>query len=110
MKIQAPKGTRSAPSRELPVAVYRREAARDCGKIQYPGSAYADFEHTELFLRGVGDTTDIVQKEMYTLRIAAEDPSRCARKERRGPCAHPLLSMACAMARSPQRCAIFPHR
>lgn len=24
------------------------------------------FEHTEVFLRGVGDTTDIVQKEMYT--------------------------------------------
>ena len=24
------------------------------------------FEHTELFLRSVGDTTDIVQKEMYT--------------------------------------------
>ena len=24
------------------------------------------FEHTELFLRGVGDTTDIVSKEMYT--------------------------------------------
>ena len=24
------------------------------------------FEHTELFLRGVGDTTDIVTKEMYT--------------------------------------------
>ncbi len=24
------------------------------------------FEHTELFTRGVGDTTDIVQKEMYT--------------------------------------------
>lgn len=24
------------------------------------------FEHTELFLRGVGQTTDIVQKEMYT--------------------------------------------
>ena len=24
------------------------------------------FEHTELFNRGVGDTTDIVQKEMYT--------------------------------------------
>ncbi len=25
-----------------------------------------EFEHTELFKRGVGDTTDIVQKEMYT--------------------------------------------
>ena len=24
------------------------------------------FEHTELFLRGVGETTDVVQKEMYT--------------------------------------------
>ncbi len=24
------------------------------------------FEHTEVFLRGVGDTTDVVQKEMYT--------------------------------------------
>ncbi|MEG0230075.1 MAG: ATP phosphoribosyltransferase regulatory subunit, partial [Oscillospiraceae bacterium] len=24
------------------------------------------FEHTELFLRSVGETTDVVQKEMYT--------------------------------------------
>ena len=24
------------------------------------------FEHTELFLRGIGDTTDVVEKEMYT--------------------------------------------
>ena len=24
------------------------------------------FEHTELFMRGMGDTTDVVQKEMYT--------------------------------------------
>ena len=24
------------------------------------------FEHTEVFLRSVGDTTDVVQKEMYT--------------------------------------------
>lgn len=30
------------------------------------------FEHTELFCRGVGDTTDVVQKEMYTF----EDKSR----------------------------------
>lgn len=26
------------------------------------------FEHTELFQRGVGDTTDVVQKEMYTFQ------------------------------------------
>lgn len=24
------------------------------------------FEHTELFLRSVGDTTDVVEKQMYT--------------------------------------------
>lgn len=29
------------------------------------------FEHTELFRRGVGDTTDIVQKEMYTFEDLA---------------------------------------
>ena len=30
------------------------------------------FEHTELYLRGVGETTDIVQKEMYTFKDKAE--------------------------------------
>lgn len=28
------------------------------------------FEHTELFKRGIGDTTDVVQKEMYTFEIS----------------------------------------
>ena len=32
------------------------------------------FEHTELFQRGVGDTTDIVQKEMYTFTDSAGFP------------------------------------
>ena len=31
------------------------------------------FEHTELFLRGVGETTDVVNKEMYTFdKVRAE--------------------------------------
>ncbi len=30
------------------------------------------FEHTELFIRGVGDTTDVVQKEMYTFNDKAD--------------------------------------
>lgn len=29
---------------------------------------FPTFEHTELFARGVGDATDVVQKEMYTFR------------------------------------------
>lgn len=31
------------------------------------------FEHTELFARGVGDTTDVVQKEMYTFNTKGDD-------------------------------------
>ena len=33
------------------------------------------FEHTELFCRSVGDTTDVVQKEMYTFCLLYT--SRC---------------------------------
>ena len=40
-----------------------REVAADFG---YKEIRTPVFEHTELFQRGVGDTTDVVQKEMYT--------------------------------------------
>ena len=33
------------------------------GEMRFPA-----FEYTELFLRGIGDTTDVVQKEMFTFR------------------------------------------
>lgn len=67
MEVQAPKGTKDM----LPQEAYKwhfvenkfREIAKFYGmrEIRTPM-----FEHTDLFLRGVGDTTDIVQKEMYT--------------------------------------------
>lgn len=42
--------------------VMREEAEKyGFGEIRTP-----TFENTELFIRGVGDTTDVVQKEMYT--------------------------------------------
>lgn len=65
--INIPKGTKDV----LPQESYKwhyvedkaRTVAADFGfnEIRTP-----TFEHTELFLRGVGDTTDIVNKEMYT--------------------------------------------
>ena len=69
MLTQAPRGTRDV----LPADSYRwhyiesrmREAAALAG---YREVRTPVFEHTELFLRGVGDTTDIVQKEMYTFK------------------------------------------
>lgn len=67
MEMQAPKGTKDM----LPQDAYKwhyventfRNVVKTYGirEIRTPM-----FEHTELFLRGVGDTTDIVQKEMYT--------------------------------------------
>lgn len=37
-----------------------------CRKFTYQEIRTPVFEHTELFLRGIGETTDIVEKEMYT--------------------------------------------
>lgn len=39
-----------------------------CQVYRYPEIRTPIFESTELFQRGVGDTTDIVQKEMYTFK------------------------------------------
>src|SRR5436305_8054600 len=66
-KIQAPRGTFDV----LPdVGARRRKLMRDCEEVfARAGYGYADtpiFESTELFARGVGQTTDIVQKEMFT--------------------------------------------
>ncbi len=45
-------------------SVMREEAEKyGYGEIRTP-----TFESTELFVRGVGDTTDVVQKEMYTFK------------------------------------------
>ncbi|MEG2539519.1 MAG: histidine--tRNA ligase [Clostridium sp.] len=67
MLTKGPRGTKDV----LPSEAYKwqhiEKAAREVAsafsahEIRTPV-----FEHTELFLRGVGETTDIVQKEMYT--------------------------------------------
>ena len=63
------------------------------------------FEHTELFQRGVGDTTDVVQKEMYTFLDKGGGPSRCARRGRPARCAR-FWSMGCITSRCRRSCAI----
>jgi len=67
MLTQAPKGTRDI----LPAEIYKwqhieKAIAGLCRSFGYKEIRIPVFEHTELFQRGVGDTTDIVQKEMYT--------------------------------------------
>ncbi|WP_284036087.1 histidine--tRNA ligase [Neobacillus sp. 114] len=67
MSINIPRGTQDILPGE--VELWRRieKKARElCEKYQYQEIRTPIFEHTDLFSRGVGDTTDIVQKEMYT--------------------------------------------
>ncbi len=65
--IQAPKGTRDVIPAESHKWHYIEKTMRDmCALYGAHELRTPIIEHTELFLRGVGDTTDIVQKEMYT--------------------------------------------
>ena len=69
MLTQAPRGTKDI----LPAESYRWQALEARMRSAAALAGYREvrtpvFEHTELFLRGVGDTTDIVQKEMYTFQ------------------------------------------
>ena len=67
MLIQAPKGTKDVTPYEAYKWHYVEDIMRRCAGLNgYREVRTPVFEHTELFLRGVGDTTDVVQKEMYT--------------------------------------------
>lgn len=67
MNISVPKGTKDVLPEDSYKWQFIEESARQVAKafnireIRTPV-----FEHTELFLRGVGETTDVVTKEMYT--------------------------------------------
>ena len=65
--IQIPKGCKDV----LPSQVYLWHRIEETARKTAAAYAFKEirtpvFEHTELFARGVGDTTDIVNKEMYT--------------------------------------------
>ena len=67
MDIKAPKGTRDLLPQESYKWQYLENGIREITKrFNYKEIRTPMFEHTELFQRGVGDTTDVVQKEMYT--------------------------------------------
>ncbi len=65
--ISVPKGTKDV----LPEDSYKWQFIEDCARQVAKAFNIREvrtpvFEHTELFLRGVGETTDVVTKEMYT--------------------------------------------
>ena len=67
MLTNAPKGTKDL----LPGQVHKwhyveGKFADICRRYGFKEIRTPMFEHTEVFARGIGDTTDVVQKEMYT--------------------------------------------
>ncbi|MEW4354772.1 histidine--tRNA ligase [Streptococcus pneumoniae] len=66
MKLQKPKGTQDILPKESAKWQYVEEFARKTfGKYNYQEIRTPIFEHYEVISRSVGDTTDIVSKEMY---------------------------------------------
>lgn len=64
---KAIKGTKDVLPKDVHKNQYIEATALDiASKFGYKEIRTPVFEHTELFQRGVGNTTDVVQKEMYT--------------------------------------------
>ncbi|MDY0405485.1 histidine--tRNA ligase [Virgibacillus sp. 179-BFC.A HS] len=69
MNIKAPRGTADILPKEAEKWQLVENKIKDiCARYHFEEIRTPVFEHTELFQRGVGDSTDIVQKEMYTFQ------------------------------------------
>ena len=80
--IQKVKGTMDILPSETPLWRYIENIMREeAEKYGYGEIRTPTFENTELFVRGVGDTTDVVQKEMYTFADREENRSISLRPE-----------------------------
>lgn len=67
MNMRAPRGTVDLLPEETKKWQYAENMIKDiCARFHFKEIRTPVFEHTEVFQRGVGDSTDIVQKEMYT--------------------------------------------
>jgi histidyl-tRNA synthetase len=67
MSFQAPKGVKEyLPPQSAVFAAIRDEFAGIAARAGYAYLETAVFEDTQLFARGVGESTDVVSKEMYT--------------------------------------------
>lgn len=67
MAIQSPEGTRDLLPDEAKFWSYFKETATEIfGRYGYLPIETPVFEQTELFVRGIGEATDVVSKEMFT--------------------------------------------
>lgn len=73
-RIQIPRGTQDILPGTVELWQQIEEKARElCKRFNYQEIRTPLFEQTELFKRGVGETTDVVEKEMYRVESRGED-------------------------------------
>ena len=71
-KLQAPRGTFDVQPADARRRLFLQDLAREVlGRAGYEPFETPIFEDTEVFARGVGESTDIVQKEMFTFEDKA---------------------------------------
>jgi histidyl-tRNA synthetase len=74
MTVQAPKGVQEyLPPRSLLFAEVRDAFAESARRACYATMETAVFEDTALFVRGVGESSDVVSKEMYSFETRGGD-------------------------------------
>ena len=67
-QISSPKGTADVLPQDSAKWQFVENKLRSvCERFGYLETRTPTFEHTEVFQRGVGDSTDVVDKEMYTM-------------------------------------------
>lgn len=67
MLTNGPRGTKDILPDTVSQWLYVEKKVRElCALYGYKEIRTPMFEHTELFMRGIGETTDVVEKEMYT--------------------------------------------
>lgn len=91
MQLKAPRGTYDVLPPDSKKWQYIEKVIKDTAEIfAYSEIRTPIFEHTELFERGVGETTDIVSKEMYTFQDKAKR-SLTLRPEGTASCVRSLI-------------------
>ena len=77
----APRGTKDILPEETPKWQYLEKTLLETAELfGFREMRIPTFEHTELFSRSVGDTTDVVQKEMYTFTDKGTEASPSVRR------------------------------
>jgi histidyl-tRNA synthetase len=101
-RLAAPRGTHDVlPPRSAAWNRLEAQAREIAERFGYGEIRTPTFEATELFVRGVGETTDIVEKEMYTFTTKG-DESLTLRPEWTAPVVRAALQHS-LLAAGPQR-------